>query len=249
MGGKEKEAQAAAPAAFTTVKLSKKMHAAPDVRDGRVGDIPVSDYLTGLPDNKLAEEVISIGRQFKSFKDFFAAHCEWIQELRSRMPERGPSCKINVVDEGGVSVLYTWSEFCLAFFGVSARWVAKQQALYEGMREQPDIDKADSKEAGETGNKKESLEAVKEVYEEKIDRAETQAANLRLELGNLIAKIEEHKDEVPSEVYKAAMAAKFRVVPPPNAGADMNTGDLLDEMMNAVTASKSDELASVEEEE
>ena len=81
----------------------------------------------------------------------------------------------------------------------------------------------------EGDEKKERQEALggrsrEAEYEEKVDRIETQARNLRLELGNLIAKIEKNKDKVPKEVYDAAMAAKFRVVPP-KVGDAMATED------------------------
>jgi len=212
------------PEALCTVKLKDRPASVPDVKDGKVGELAVCEYLTGLPDGKLVEQVISIGREFKTFKDFFASHIEWISELRSRIPSRGYACKINIIDADGNANTFTWAEFCLQFFGVSDRWVRKQQQLHAEMAAQPVVE--EPKEGDKEKEKKPSVEEVETEYEEKIERIETQASNLRLELGNLISLILKHKAAIPEPVVKAAEAAKFRVAPPQPVGNNMDTGDI-----------------------
>lgn len=253
--GKKSTTQKTSERAFVTVKLKDRMAAVPEVKDGMVGELTVAEYVNGLTEGKLVEQVISIGKQFKEFKDFFAAHVDWIVELRLRIPARGSACKINLVDADGNSKLLTWSEFCLEVFGVSARWVSKLITDYQGMQEFPDIDKEDEEEESEEGEKKEkdrnpSADEVMQEYEVKLDRIETQADNLRLEIGNLITKIEKYKNQMPKEVLDAAMACKLRVVPPKVADAmdtadehfeSIGTDELLDQLKNVTPNSVEDD--------
>ena len=223
--GKKKEDKAPSREALCTVHLKKRVKGVPEVVDGKVGEELVCEYLTNLQDTDLVEQVMAIGEKFKTFKDYFAAHVEWIRELRSRIPSSGTGCKIRLVESGGAERLVTWSQFCLEFFNVSADWVRKLSSGFEAAASEPVIDVKETKEGDEKKkDKKPSAEEVEAEYEEKVDRIETQARNLRLELGNLIAKIEKNKDKVPKEVYDAAMAAKFRVVPP-KVGDAMATED------------------------
>jgi hypothetical protein len=86
-----------------------------------------------------------------------------------------------------------------------------------------------------------TVQEVENEYEEKVDRVETQAATLRLELGNLIHKIEQAKAGKLSldELYTAAQNAKTRVVPPKVADAfntddPVGTGELMDAIDNVL---------------
>jgi hypothetical protein len=229
--GKKSTTQKTSERAFVTVKLKDRMAAVPEVRDGKVGDLTVCEYVTSLPEGKLVEQVISLGKQFKDFKDFFAAHVEWIHELRSRIPSRGYACKINLVDADDNTKSLSWSEFCLEIFGVSARWVSKLMANYQGMADQPDIDQPEVTDEGGDGEKKESPLAESrrhlEETEGELETTRTQTSNLRHELGNILSKIEDfRKGKIAAgELHRAADACRLRVVPPHVAGRDMETSD------------------------
>lgn len=229
--GKKSTTQKTPERAFVTVKLKDGMASVPDVKDGKVGDLTVCEYVTSLPEGKLVEQVISLGEQFKDFKDFFSTHVEWIHELRSRIPSRGYACKIALVDADGNETLYSWSQFCLKTFGVSARWVSKLMANYQGMAEQPDIDEPEVADEDGEGKKNETPLAESrrhlEETEEELETTRTQTSNLRHELGNILSKIEDfRKGEIAAEeLYRAADACRFRVVPPHLAGRDMETSD------------------------
>jgi hypothetical protein len=249
--GKKSTTQKTPERAFATVKLKDRMAAVPEVKDGKVGDLTVCEYVSSLPEGKLVEQVISLGKQFKDFKDFFAAHVEWIDELRSRIPSRGYACKINLVDADGSTKALSWSEFCLEIFGVSARWVSKLMAHYQGMAEQPNIDEPEvTGEGGDGEKKKESPLAESrrhlEETEVELETTRTQTSNLRHELGNILSKIENfRKGKITAEeLYKAADACRFRVVPPQIGDTmetsdesfdQMGTDDLLKEMEEVAT--------------
>lgn len=233
--------------AFVTVKLKDRMAAVPEVKDGKVGDLTVVEYLTNLPESKLVEQVITIGRQFREFKDYFAERVEWIHELRMRLPARGHACKIRLVDADGNDKLLTWSQFCLEVFGVSARWVSKLTANYVGMRNQPDIDEPEMPEGEKPKNETPLAEARRylEQTENELDTVRTQTSNLRHELGNLLSKIEDMKNGkiTADELYRAADACRFRVVPPQLPGREfvvdekVGTDELLEQLEKA-TAKK-----------
>jgi hypothetical protein len=217
--------------ALCTVNLKDCVTSVPNIKDGKVFDggenVEVKEYLGGLTDGILVHHVIFIGGKFKTFTEFFTDHVEWIFELRGRLPERGYGCKLNIIDLNGETYNYTWAEFCLKFFGVSADWVRKLQLKYVEMQDVMKTAKPGEEEP-EEGEEKEiepSGEAVEQSMEEKAERAETQASNLLHELGNLIAKILKYKDAVPEELVSAALAAKTRVLPPMPVGIDMDTED------------------------
>lgn len=229
--GKKSTTQITPERALVTVKLKDRMAAVPEVKDGKVGDLTVCEYVNSLSEGKLVEQVISLGKQFKDFKDFFSTHVEWIHELRSRIPSRGYACKIDLVDADGNTKSLSWSEFCLEIFGVSARWVSKLMANYQGMAVQPDIDGVNADDEGGDKKKKESPLAESrrhlEETEDELETTRTQTSNLRHELGNLLSKIEDlQKGKIAAEeLYKAAHACRFRVVPPHVAGKAMETSD------------------------
>ncbi len=119
----------------------------------------------------------------------------------------------------------------LGIFGVSARWVSKLITDYQGMADQPDIDQPEVTDEGGDGEKKESPLAESrrhlEETEVELETTRTQTSNLRHELGNILSKIEDfRKGKIAAEeLYRAADACRFRVVPPHVAGRDMETSD------------------------
>jgi len=184
--GKKSTTQKTPERAFVTVKLKDRMTTVPDVLDGKVGELTVNEYLDGLSEGALVEQVITLGKKFKDFKDFkdfFATHIDWIHELRCRIPSRGTACKINQIDEDGNSKLLSWSEFCKETFGVSARWVSKLMANYQGMLAQPDIDPVEAETGVGEEEKKETplAEAVQggTTFSSSLDEAKIPASSLQ----------------------------------------------------------------------
>jgi len=100
-------------------------------------------YTNNLPMDELVVDVMLIGKNFKSFKDWFNKHAEFVWSLRERLPQRGPNAIR--IKRGDKIQVFTWSEFCLEFFGVSADWVRKQLLAYQGMSEEPTLDSATAK--------------------------------------------------------------------------------------------------------
>lgn len=220
--------EAAARETFCTVKLRKQNVPVPKVVDGKVGELTVREYVESLQDGQLAEQVISIGGEFKTFSEFFATHIEWIRELRSRMPNSGHNCKLNVVELNGETKTHTWSEFCLKFFGVSADWVRKLSLAHEDAAMHPNIEEPKAKEGGEPKKESPLAEATRhlERAEDELDTVKVQASNLRHELGNILSKIEDFRKGKLSkeELFKSAEACRFRTVPP-NVGDAMDCAD------------------------
>jgi hypothetical protein len=228
-----------------TVNLSDVMAPLPDVKGSGKDATVVNDkgeevlvdyYLSNLDDTILVQHNICIGRASQAFKEFFATHVEWITELRSRLPARGRGCKIEIMHPDGTTKTYTWSEFCLEFYGVSRDWVLKLNKMYAEMQACPnpaptEPEPEDETEEGEDEEIHEpSPEAIQQQLEEKKDRAERQTDNVLQELSNLIGLIERHKDAVPEELLNAATAAKKRTLPPIPMLPLADTDDLLKEI-------------------
>lgn len=196
-------------------------------------EVTLAWYLSNLEDSILVQYNIRIGAACQAFTDYFASHVQFIMELRDRLPARGRGCKIAIIHPDGTTKTYTWSQFCLEFFGISADWVLKQIKMYTMMQDCPGEPEPEA-EVEDEGEEEEihdpSPEAIQQQLEEKKDRAERQTDNLLQELSNLIGLIERHKDAVPEELLNAATAAKKRTLPPipmlPLADAD----DLLKEI-------------------
>jgi hypothetical protein len=103
----------------------------PDV--SKIKDIHA--YINDLGDQELVMINIRVGEKFQTAKRFIVDHAEFVHSLRDRLPARGPNCI--AVKDGDDVTTYTWSEFCLEFFGCSDRWVRKIMADLDGAVQDP----------------------------------------------------------------------------------------------------------------
>jgi hypothetical protein len=119
---------------FVTVDMAKfENHKLP-----KALPLNLAAYTTNLPMDELVVDVMLIGGNFKAFKDWFASHAEFVWGLRE-------SPNAIRIKRGDKIQVFTWSEFCLEFFGVSADWVRKQLCIYKGMKENPEHFKDEQK--------------------------------------------------------------------------------------------------------
>jgi len=226
---------------FCTVVLTDTMAEPPEVEgegcDAMVmynGEkVTVDWYVSNVDESILVQHNICIGRASQKFRKYFAKNVEFVHALRDSLPVRGRGCKIAIVQDG-VTKAYTWSEFCLEFYGVSADWVRKLIKMYGEMQACPnpvpvEAEPEDEPDEGEDVIEP-SPEAIQQQLEEKKDRAERQTDNLLQELANLIGLIERHKDAVPQELLTAAAKAKERTLPPIPILPLPDTDDLLKEI-------------------
>lgn len=225
---------------FCTVVLTDTMAEPPEVEgegcDATVmynGEkVTVDWYVSNVDESILVQHNICIGRASQKFRKYFVKNVEFVHALRDSLPVRGRGCKMAIVQDG-VTKMYTWSEFCLEFYGVSADWVRKLIKMYGEMQACPNPTPAEPGET-EIENEEEihdpSPEAIQQKLEEKAERSERQTDNLLQELSNLIGLIERHKDAVPEELLNAATAAKQRTLPPIPMIPLADTDDLLKEI-------------------
>ncbi len=206
-------------------------------------------YLTQLSDDELVADVILIGVRSKSFKDWFQAHVGFVDELRGRLPPRGPNAI--EVKQGHITTLYTWSEFCLNFFGVSDEWVRRQLNLYHCMQEDPTLGMGEEEEKPTKPTINPDEEMVEhtehELLEVKAEKLELRSTKLHLELEALLQLLEKYGDRIPPAVNQYVKELKQRLAAlnankgeePPAKGFD--TDELLNEMEDVLDKSKSDE--------
>jgi len=203
------------PAAFATVK-SKDAGNIPQVLNGHVGAETIAEFLENPQNETLVLINIAIGQVHRTFKEYFLQHYMFIKALRESLPASGSECKIRVDDE-----LYSWSQFCLKFYGVSSDYIRKLGIDYEEMLMFPVTPETEAAAAEAKAEKKEGKRKKKESVEEALhqnaqdrNRAITQAIELRLALGELIALIEKFKSSVPAELLNKARQEKLRILPP-----------------------------------
>ncbi len=167
-------------------------------------------YTKKLSTEELVESVILIGQRIKNFDDWFHDHAEYISELRSRLPRRGPNA-IGVLCNGRTKVLL-WSEFCKEFLGVSNEWVRR---LLVARFANPDDDpvpapKKKREPRPDSADRKIVSQLSWETLEHKAQTFELRYAQILNELHLLLRQIEEHSGKLPPKLRDYAEEAKKR---------------------------------------
>lgn len=186
---REDSAQQVVKTPAVTVDMAKfEKHKLPKFATAAARD----KYIAGAPIDELVADVMLIGAQFKTFKDWFADHAEYVHELRDRLPARGPNAI--EIRQGKKTRIYTWSEFCLEFFGVSADWVRKQLCLHEGMKADPQLEVASKPKSKDAPVEKADEMKVSrfslETLEHRAQTYELRFAQAEMELRSLVQLIE-----------------------------------------------------------
>jgi hypothetical protein len=187
-------------------------------------------YTNNLPMDELVVDVMLIGKNFKSFKDWFHKHAEFVGSLRDRLPQRGPNAIR--IKRGGKIQVFTWSEFCLEFFGVSSEWVRRQLLLSEGMKADPQMVAPAKKKK----NKPDSADTAVvsklswETLEHKAAKSEVRYVSTMAELWSLIKVVRSTEDRAKQLQYVNDLEKRLAALDlePPAAGSKMNL--LLDEL-------------------
>jgi hypothetical protein len=186
-------------------------------------------YTNNLPMDELVVDVMLIGKNFKSFKDWFNKHAEFVWSLRERLPERGPNAIR--IKRGDKIQVFTWSEFCLEFFGVSADWVRKQLCTYQGMSEEPKLDSATAKpEAKKKEPRPDSADQTVvsrlslETLENKSAVSELRYLTAISELRSLIKVVQSTEDRAKQLQYLNDLEKRLAALDlePPAAGSNLN---------------------------
>jgi len=186
-------------------------------------------YANNLPMDELVVDVMLIGKNFKSFKDWFHKHAELVWALRDRLPQRGPNAIR--IKRGDKTQVFTWSEFCLEFFGVSADWVRKQLCAYQGMSEEPTLDSATAKpEAKKKEARPDSADQTVvsrlslETLENKSAVSELRYLTAMSELRSLIKVVQSTEDRAKQLQYLNDLEKRLAALDlePPAAGSNLN---------------------------